>query len=192
MGYLYYCPRCGEVCDEEDFKRNSWVKGKCFRFCGILIQPKMLPTKYKYWDLYNPKEPKTLDSIKKKLTPTIYQRIWEEYVDVPSNPKLNRIKHEELKAALNKLFEEKGTMSTLDYLEKMGRLPSQQREAANNPKCPKCGSTAIATMKKGFGLGKAAAGAAAVGPYGALAGGVGANKPVNVCQNCGHQWEPGK
>lgn len=45
------------------------------------------------------------------------------------------------------------------------------------PKCPKCGSTAIATVNKGFGL---------------FRGFIGSGKPVNVCQNCGHKWEPGK
>lgn len=60
------------------------------------------------------------------------------------------------------------------------------------PKCPKCGSTSISTQKQGFGVGKAAAGVAVAGPAGALAGGINANKVYNVCQNCGHKWEPGK
>lgn len=58
-------------------------------------------------------------------------------------------------------------------------------------RCPRCGSTSITTQKKGFGVGKAAAGVLAVGLAGALAGGIGANKAVNVCAKCGHKWNPG-
>ena len=71
------------------------------------------------------------------------------------------------------------------------RLTSSDLEAykENHAKCPKCGSISISTQKKGFGFGKAAAGAVAVGPIGALFGGVGAQKMFNICQSCGHSWE---
>ena len=55
-------------------------------------------------------------------------------------------------------------------------------------KCPKCGSTSIQVVKKGFGLGKAAAGALLIGPVGLLGGAIGSNKTVRVCLNCNHKW----
>lgn len=45
------------------------------------------------------------------------------------------------------------------------------------PKCPKCGSTSITTAKRGYKL---------------LTGFIGSSKMLNTCQNCGHQWKPGK
>lgn len=41
--------------------------------------------------------------------------------------------------------------------------------------CPRCGSTAITTGQRGFGL---------------LTGFLGSNKTVNRCGKCGHSWEP--
>lgn len=68
-----------------------------------------------------------------------------------------------------------------DNVIKQKQLALQQAIAENREKnipcCPKCGSTAIATVNKGFGL---------------FRGFIGSGKPVNVCQNCGHKWELGK
>lgn len=43
--------------------------------------------------------------------------------------------------------------------------------------CPKCGSTSIATINRGYTL---------------TTGLVGSGKARNVCQACGHRWKPGK
>lgn len=43
--------------------------------------------------------------------------------------------------------------------------------------CPKCGSTHIATVNRGFSL---------------LWGFVGSGDARNVCQKCGYKWKPGK
>lgn len=59
-------------------------------------------------------------------------------------------------------------------------------------KCPKCSSTNISVDKKGFGLGKAAAGAVLLGPVGLLGGFMGSDKVLITCLNCGHSWKPGK
>lgn len=58
-------------------------------------------------------------------------------------------------------------------------------------KCPLCGSTKYTAKNKGFGLGKAAIGAAVLGPVGLLGGLVGSKKIRIVCLNCGHEWSPG-
>ena len=60
------------------------------------------------------------------------------------------------------------------------------------PYCPKCKSTHLTADKKGFGVGKAAAGAVLAGPYGLLAGGLGSRKVTITCMNCGHQFKPGR
>ena len=44
-------------------------------------------------------------------------------------------------------------------------------------KCPKCGSSSIATTNKGFSF---------------FTGLLGSGTPMNVCQSCGHRWKPGR
>ena len=58
-------------------------------------------------------------------------------------------------------------------------------------KCPFCNSTQISASKKGFSVGKAAVGALAFGGWGLLAGGIGKDKVVVTCLNCGKSWEAG-
>jgi hypothetical protein len=57
-------------------------------------------------------------------------------------------------------------------------------------RCPACQSMNITTGEKGFGLGKAAAGALLLGPVGLLGGIVGKKDIQFVCQACGHRWKP--
>ena len=45
------------------------------------------------------------------------------------------------------------------------------------PHCPRCGSTSIATTTRGYSF---------------WTGFLGSGTPMNVCQNCGHKWKPGK
>lgn len=44
-------------------------------------------------------------------------------------------------------------------------------------RCPKCGSTNISTINRGYSL---------------VTGFVGSGSARNVCQNCGYKWKPGK
>ena len=58
--------------------------------------------------------------------------------------------------------------------------------------CPKCGSTSLSANKKGFSVGKAAAGMFVTSQLaGAVAGGIGANKIRVTCLHCGYQFKPG-
>lgn len=66
----------------------------------------------------------------------------------------------------------------------------EQLKRDHIPYCPKCHSTSLTANKKGFGIGKAAAGAIVAGPYGLLAGGVGSRKVTITCLNCGHKFKP--
>lgn len=45
------------------------------------------------------------------------------------------------------------------------------------PCCPKCGSTSITTVNRGYSV---------------ITGFIGSGKPMNVCQMCGYKFEPGK
>lgn len=47
----------------------------------------------------------------------------------------------------------------------------------NVVKCPKCGSTQIATVNRGWSM---------------IWGLIGSGNACNVCQNCGHKWNPKK
>lgn len=47
----------------------------------------------------------------------------------------------------------------------------------NKPHCPRCGSTSIGTTTRGYSF---------------WTGFLGSGTPMNVCQNCGHKWKPGR
>lgn len=57
-------------------------------------------------------------------------------------------------------------------------------------RCPKCHSTQIAPMKRGFKLGRAVVGGVIGGGVlgGAIIGGIGANKVELVCLKCGRKF----
>lgn len=57
-------------------------------------------------------------------------------------------------------------------------------------RCPRCGSTQLTANKKGFGLGKAAAGGLLLGPVGLLGGFLGSSKIKITCLKCGYTWKP--
>lgn len=50
----------------------------------------------------------------------------------------------------------------------------RERQEKNKPKCPKCGSTSLATVNKGYSF---------------WTGFLGSGKPMNVCQSCGYKWK---
>lgn len=70
--------------------------------------------------------------------------------------------------------------------------PTAYTASSESIKCPRCNSTQITASKKGFGVGKAAAGLVIAGPVGLAAGAIGASKIKVTCLNCGGQWVPGK
>lgn len=59
-------------------------------------------------------------------------------------------------------------------------------------KCPKCGSEQITANKKGYSVGKAAAGVILTGGIGLIAGAHGSGKIVITCLACGERWKPGQ
>jgi hypothetical protein len=57
--------------------------------------------------------------------------------------------------------------------------------------CPECLSNQTTFTNQRFGVGKAAVGVVLTGGIGLLAGGIGRNKIIITCLNCGHQWRVG-
>lgn len=57
-------------------------------------------------------------------------------------------------------------------------------------RCPRCRSAQLSANKKGFGLGKAAAGGLLLGPVGLLGGFLGSSKVKITCLKCGYTWKP--
>ena len=64
-----------------------------------------------------------------------------------------------------------------------------QRKDGRKVNCPECGSDQLFADKKGFGAGKALAGALLTGGIGLLAGFVGSSQIYMTCLACGHRWE---
>jgi len=64
----------------------------------------------------------------------------------------------------------------IDSNEKIQVNNIQIKKEPQAPRCPKCGSTSIATVNRGFSL---------------IWGFLGSGTPVNVCQSCGHKFKPG-
>ena len=55
------------------------------------------------------------------------------------------------------------------------RKAKMEEAAKNTVTCPRCGSTAITTGKRGYSI---------------VTGFLGSGKTVNRCGNCGYKWEP--
>jgi tellurium resistance protein TerD len=129
---------------------------------------------------------------------------------VPGTQERDRIQAEN-EAAAQKRIEEKALAQQRDLRQReLLRLNSMSRPISESPPpvavvvpsaptpnddaihCPRCGSSQLASNKKGFGLGKAAAGAILLGPVGLLGGIIGGNKVRITCLKCGNVFEPGQ
>lgn len=54
-------------------------------------------------------------------------------------------------------------------------IQKERERERNTIKCPKCGSTAVSTVNRGYSF---------------LTGFIGSSSPRNVCQKCGYKWKP--
>lgn len=72
--------------------------------------------------------------------------------------------------------EKEYSQSDEEYEKHQKEIEKYQSEK-NMVHCPKCNSISIATISKG---------------YSAITGFVNSGSPMNVCQNCGYKWKPGK
>lgn len=73
------------------------------------------------------------------------------------------------------------SLKLCNYIEDNLEIPKsfngESEEEQNKPHCPKCNSTAISTITRGYSF---------------IKGFVGSGKSMNVCQKCGYKWQPGK
>jgi Zn finger protein HypA/HybF involved in hydrogenase expression len=117
--------------------------------------------------------------------------------DIPPSPPCNestRIQQEVLRLQQMQLQLE---MQKLNEARKQSTAQkrmadSQEKELNDKLKCPKCGSSALTSNKKGYGIGKGLVGAALFGTVGLAAGAIGSKKIVLTCMKCGHAFTPGK
>lgn len=68
-----------------------------------------------------------------------------------------------------------------DWIIHFPRENVNTQKVSGNPSqtilCPKCKSTSVATVNRGFSI---------------VTGFIGSGSPRNVCQNCGYKWKPGR
>jgi len=102
---------------------------------------------------------------------------------------LNESHIEDAHAALVKRFRKK--FSESGVVKDLGAKGMRDKRKPDIVHCPRCDSTQITAVKKGFGLGKALLGAVLIGSYGLLGGAIGSGKIKAVCVNCGHTWNAG-
>lgn len=115
------------------------------------------------------------------------QKIQELQENAP-NPKENLVPKWKTSSVL-----ESATRSAQKSAEKANVKQRIQENKANGIVCcPKCGSASVTAQKKGFGFVRGAIGMSVGIDVGLVAGGLGANKVILTCMNCGHQWKPGK
>lgn len=173
---VVYCPVCAVVAmlkqnaiGETNFPPH-FKDGKC-KYCNH----EMLQIKETYEEIATPENPNWMR--KEKPADEIKQWVIDHYITIPENTLYNP------KAREKREYAERQE-SRRNY--QVSRLTSTPKV----PRCPRCNSTSIVT-KEAFSTGKSIVGGLLAGTAGALIGGKGGNKMINVCQKCGHKWEPG-
>ncbi|MEE0740762.1 MAG: zinc ribbon domain-containing protein [Emergencia sp.] len=120
----------------------------------------------------------------------------ENLFEVIRTPKNNDV-DTQVKEFVTSKMNDAGTQAkefvTSKMIEKQReREKIKEYERNKIPYCPKCHSTSLSANKKGFGIGKAVAGAYLTGGIGLVAGNINAKKVRLTCMNCGYQFWPGK
>ena len=88
-------------------------------------------------------------------------------------------KEQEEKTDREKIKAEEKHKNQMELARKQSELNRKRDEYSKQgiPSCHKCGSPSIATVNRGYSI---------------VWGFIGSGKPRNVCQKCGHKWEPGR
>lgn len=79
----------------------------------------------------------------------------------------------ELETAHNELIKEIKFVNIINNVELSSSRQTESQK--NQPKCPRCGSTAITAGQRGYSI---------------WTGFLRSDKTVNRCGNCGHKWKP--
>lgn len=161
------CIKCGQIRYEDDYDRDM---KECF-VCGN-------KNSYKILDL-------TKEEAKDKYEEIIREQHGKEFNKFP--------------APFSKYYEYRDELIRQDYyygkldyesdyssVQKRKQLEERCKNSKGDPtlngysapsvRCPKCGSTSIGTVNRGYSL---------------FSGFVGSGSPRNVCQMCGYKWKPG-
>ncbi|CAK8710726.1 hypothetical protein GKODMF_01660 [Candidatus Electrothrix gigas] len=122
-----------------------------------------------------------------KISETIeFQEVLSKGVDA-----LNKERYTDAKYILKRLDKKHPDNKEVQlYLAKLSNyIEIEDAESPPDlPSCPKCKSTSIFTVKKGYDASSACCATILFGPLGLLCGATEANQVYNVCQNCGHKW----
>lgn len=151
--YLYICPKCGKYRyfnHEED--HNCW--------CGTM----MVETNY---------DASTFEDIRLKTPDRLantLQHLWERYVF--DSGEFDEKLHQE---TVDSVLREENEL--IIWRQEQDKKEEEYRAERYKIRCPKCGSTNISTINRGYSM---------------VTGFIGSGSARNVCQNCGHKWKPGE
>ncbi|MGF6375124.1 putative paraquat-inducible protein A [Clostridiales Family XIII bacterium PM5-7] len=172
--HLAVCKGCGKGIMSPDFEKYSAIDGKCI-FCGSDFVDSG-HTSNQWSKIYNSSTEKHLfdhdinGQFKFIASKVLGDSYSEEAYDamIAFKDEQNKKEYEEWRASEIAA----------------GNDPSK-------PYCPKCNSQDLFVQKRGMKWGRAIATTAITGflDVGAVAGVIGANKMIKVCNNCGHSWE---
>ena len=188
-----FCPKCGHPANEEQAVSAPAQSHDYYDKEGDLIDLATIYGVYKdrsgmagffrkCTDYDSETIGKALDYIESNITPKEYSMI--------DTMKMKR----QIEAPIEKLDKRrtqndptfKVHLAQLAELQKANKM--QKKEMDAQARCPRCGSTSLSANKKGFGIGKAVLGASVAGPFGLVAGNLGAKKIRVTCLNCGKQF----
>ena len=163
--YVKFCPVCNEtgqnVADYKNEKGKEFSKGfrylyiprvgeKICHFCnkGELVDS---PLTYEEFDII-----KTVSNYDRQFLEAMIKLKQEDIIEYQSRMSQFRVQYEQQ--------------------QQQKQAQQQARQAQKTQiKCPRCGSTSIATVNRGFSF---------------WTGFIGSGSPRNVCQKCGHKWKP--
>jgi len=154
--YLRYCPICANENIRQESHSNIYVPG---------MDDTFIDEKWADTVCSNHKEQHL---IKMTVTCEEFQTIRRISNDPKFTLAMNELKERDIIEYNLRLSQFKAQLAQTPQ-----QSPKQQEK--NTVKCPKCGSTAIATVNRGFSI---------------ITGFVGSGSARNVCQKCGHKWDP--
>lgn len=191
------CPNCNR---KGFIRKINYIEGasyKCY-YCGKIFNPDgsiYVFTKPQPKDMYICACCGNIQSVSSNETPVCNHCESDHMVKTGYTDKEhcqisnNKDKFKEYKAYLRErfvvnsdFFNKDLYQETLDEEFKSAMLHDTKPEVSHayaEPElhCPKCGSTNISTINRGYSL---------------VTGFVGSGSARNVCQNCGYKWKPGK
>ena len=89
MGYIYYCPRCGQLITSYAYHHQLSHDKKCR--CKSFLSEKFLQSQIKYEDFQKGSyEPVAMGAEYTEFTQPMWDTIWDQYVNISSNKRLSK------------------------------------------------------------------------------------------------------